>query len=419
MNPMTHHRSFAAEMLENIRRVSVDGPGVTRPSYGAAEGAAHGILVHYAAELNLNVRVDAALNTWIELPGLNPGLPMIVTGSHLDSVRVGGNFDGAAGVVAAMMALRELQNGPPLSRTVAAVAFRGEESAWFGTCYVGSRALTGRLDAEMLASRSPESNQTLETAMRLAGADLTAISRGQALLDAASVHHFLEVHIEQGPTLEALGQPVGVVTGIRGNRRYSNIGWCGESGHSGAVPRSLRRDALLGAAHWIHEVERQWIREEQAGADLAITSGVFGTDPLVHGITSIAGSVRAALDIRSVDSDTLTRLDRWIRSRAEEVAAARGLEVDFGAMIETAPATITEETVLLIEQVAEALDRPVPRLPSGAGHDAAALAEAGIPIGMIFVRNAHGSHNPSEAMDLCDLEIAAQILTGTIRALDL
>ena len=415
---MKQNESFAAEMLENIRKVSADGPGVTRPSFGAAEDAAHGILGRYAAEMGLPVRVDDALNTWIELPGLDPELPMIVTGSHLDSVRIGGNFDGAAGVVAGLCALRQLQDGPRLSRTVAVVAFRGEESAWFGTCYVGSRAITGQLSHEMLAARSPESQQSLAEAMRDAGANVTNIMEGKTLLDPQSVHRFLEVHIEQGPNLEASGHAVGVVTGIRGNRRYSNIRWAGESGHSGAVPRALRKDAVLGVAEWLVEVEQEWIREEQDGSDLVVTSGIVSTNPLVHGVTSIPGAVKTTLDIRSVDPATLGRVDQSIQAYAEAVAARRGLRVEFGPMIETAPASISPDMVSLIEDVAAGLGQSTIRLPSGAGHDAAALAAAGIEIGMIFVRNANGSHNPNEKMEVSDLCIASDILAGAIREFD-
>lgn len=409
--------SSADEMLDAIRAVSADGIGVTRPSYGAAEGAAHGILARLAQETGLAVRVDEALNTWIQLPGTYPDEPMIVTGSHLDSVRNGGNFDGAAGVVAGLLALRELQRGPALERTVALVAFRGEESAWFGTCYVGSRAIVGHLDADMLASRSPESNLSLGEVMASSGADMVKIDRQQALIEISSIHRFFEVHIEQGPDLTSQGIALGAVTGIRGNRRYSAIRWSGEFGHSGAVPRALRRDAVLGVTEWIQALEQEWIAEQEAGADLVVTSGVLSTDPLRHGVTSIPGAVKTSLDIRSVDRATLARFDDWSVVKATEIAKRRGLEVDFGAMIETAPAVIADETVSLITRVADQVGQPIVSLPSGAGHDAAALASAGVEVGMIFVRNANGSHNPDEAMETSDLCAAVPVLVGVIREL--
>ncbi len=409
--------SSANAMLDAIRAVSVDGVGVTRPSYGAAEGAAHGILARFAKETGLAVRVDEALNTWVELPGTDPDEPMIVSGSHLDSVRNGGNFDGAVGVVAGLLALRELQRGPALARTVAVVAFRGEESAWFGTCYAGSRALVGHLDADMLASRSPESNLSLGEVMAAAGADMAKIEGQTPLVDVDSIGHFIEVHIEQGPDLLSQDVALGAVTGIRGNRRYSDIRWSGEFGHSGAVPRVLRHDAVLGVSEWIQAVEQEWIGEQQAGADLVVTNGILSTDPLRHGVTSIAGAIKTSLDIRSVDRSTLTRFDGWAVDKAAEIAGRRGLQVDFGTMIETAPAVIADETVSLITRVAEGLDQPIVSLPSGAGHDAAALASAGVDVGMIFVRNANGSHNPEEAMETSDLCAAVPVLVGVIREL--
>lgn len=407
----------ATEMLDNLRAVSIDGAGVTRPSYGAAESAAHGILRQFAEQTGLQVRVDGALNTWVDLVGTEPDRPMIVTGSHLDSVRCGGNFDGAAGVVAGLLALRQLQNESPLSRTVSLVAFRGEESAWFGTCYIGSRALTGRLDTAMLSSRSPESGLSLEGTLFEAGADLDKIVSGTPLMDVEKIYRFLEVHIEQGPNLVSQGMALGAVTGIRGNRRYANIGWTGESGHSGAVPRPLRHDAVLGIAQWITEVEYEWTREEGRGSDLVVTHGVLSTDARRHGVTSIAGTVKTSLDIRSVDPATMARFDQRVVDKAHEIAQRRGLSVSFGPMVETAPAQISEQTVTLIEKVAAGLNQPITRLPSGAGHDAAALAAAGVEVGMIFVRNMNGSHNPDEAMEVADLCLAVPVLAGVIREL--
>ncbi len=408
---------LAEAMLDAIRSVSVDGLGVTRPSYGAAEGAAHGILARFGEETGMVVRTDEALNTWVQLPGTHPDEPMIVTGSHLDSVRNGGNFDGAAGVVAGLLTLRELQRGPALARTVAVVAFRGEESAWFGTCYAGSRALVGHLEADMLASRSPESNLSLGEVMTSAGADMAKIEGQTPLVDVGSIGHFIEVHIEQGPDLLSQGVALGAVTGIRGNRRYSDIRWSGEFGHSGAVPRTLRHDAVLGVSEWIQAIEQEWISEQQAGADLVMTSGILSTDPLRHGVTSIPGAVKTSLDIRSVEHSTLERFDRWVLDTAADIAGRRGLQVDFGTMIETAPAVIASEMVSMIVGVAQGLGQPIVALPSGAGHDAAALASAGVDVGMIFVRNSNGSHNPDEAMETSDLCAAVPLLVGVIREL--
>lgn len=407
----------AAEMFENLRSVSRDGIGVTRPSFGPAEDAAHGILRRVAGATGLRVRIDDALNTWVDLPGSEPSLPAIVTGSHLDSVRCGGNFDGAAGVVAGLLALRELQSQPKLTRTVSLVAFRGEESAWFGTCYVGSRSMLGQLTTEMLDARSPESNQTLRDAMNGAGADLALVEQQIPLVDPRSIAQFLEVHIEQGPELIAQNAALGVVTGIRGNRRYPNVVWAGEGGHSGAVPRSLRHDAVLGVAEWIHEVELEWLRKEEGGADIVVTNGVLSTDQRQHGVTSIPALVRTSLDIRSVDELVLDRFGAWAEAKAVEIAERRGLSVSFGSVARTAPAFVSLTTVEQIEAAALCEGHVLRRMPSGAGHDAAALATAGIPVGMIFVRNDNGSHNPHEAMEVADLVAAVPILVRVMNEL--
>lgn len=416
-NPTTQmdDSALAGNLFKSLEMVSADGEGITRGSYSAAETAAHNILASEAKRHGLSVTVDEARNTWVELPGKNPGAAAIVIGSHLDSVRQGGNFDGAAGVVAGLITLLRLKAEPALERPVRLVAFRGEESTWFGTCYIGSRSLVGTLDPQLLDVVSQDLNITLREAMTNAGVDLTPIEARQALLDPAQIEQFFELHIEQGPTLVAADCALGAVTGIRGNHRYSAIRWHGTAGHSGAVPRELRKDAVLGAAEWVGAVEQLWLDEEATGVDLVMTVGMISTDPLSHGVTRIPDLVRLSLDIRSVDESVLEGVSAKIAELAEGIAKRRDLTVDLGPRVDSAPASISEDIIRGIEAAATAQKQAIMRLPSGAGHDAAAMSEAGIEIGMIFIRNENGSHNPDESMEISDLCAGIKVLGEIVR----
>jgi len=371
------------------------------------------LMANTSSRHGLKVWTDQARNTWIELEGTEPAESSVVIGSHLDSVRQGGNFDGAAGVVAGLVTLLRLRDGARLRRSIRTVAFRGEESAWFGTCYVGSRALVGLLTTEMLDALSTE-RVPLRVAMAEAGADLDPIDAGLPLIDPHSIVKYFELHIEQGPVLVDAATPLGAVTGIRGNHRYSRVEWSGEAGHSGAVPHLLRHDAVFGAVQWLAEIEDLWHAEESRGGDLVITAGVLGTDPLKHAVTRIPEFVRVSLDIRSVDQATLRRVSSRVEILARQIADARGLSVTLGQRVETPPAEIDSATSETILEVARSLGHRAMALPSGAGHDAAALAEAGIPISMIFIRNRHGSHNPMEAMDLDDFDAGVEVLLRVV-----
>lgn len=403
--------SIARDLFDGLRDLSADGDGVTRGGYSPKEDAAHRFVQDYAQQLGLEVQVDRALNTWIGHPGTLDAEGAVVVGSHLDSVRQGGNYDGSVGVVGGLITLLALDTAH-MKRPVRVVAFRGEESSWFGTCYIGSRAVVGSLESEMLDAYSIEYEKTLRAALQEAGADLQYIESGNPIIDPSTIHQYLELHIEQGPALIAAGCPVGAVTGIRGNYRYPTVHWSGEAGHSGAVPRELRHDAVLGVAAWLSALEQMWEEEEQRPSDLVMTAGVLSTDITRHGITRIPEAVKLSLDIRSLDTATLDRVASKAEGMASSIAEQRGLGVSMGIRVDSAPAQIPESFIQLVCDVAQDFGHKVRRLPSGAGHDAAALAEVGIPIGMIFIRNENGSHNPYESIDPADFLAGVDVLAA-------
>ena len=409
-------RALAERLFRRLAEATGDGVGITRESYGPGESAALDLVEEEARALGLETARDAGANLVVTLAGREPGLPVIACGSHLDSVPQGGNFDGAAGVVAGLMALARFRaEGFRPARGIVLMALRGEESAWFGRAYMGSSALFGRLSAEDLATPHVVTGRPLIDHMREAGVDVARVARGEALLDPATVAAWLELHIEQGPVLVARDLPVAVVTGIRGNIRHRAVECLGEAGHSGAIPRWLRRDAVFATAELITRLDRHWRTLLERGRDLVVTSGIVGTDPAEHALARIPGRLRFSLEARSGSPETLEAFYDLFLSECAGIAEERGVEFRLDRRLDTAPARMDERWVERLRAGLRAMGQPDEPIPSGAGHDAAVFAQAGVPSAMIFVRNQNGSHNPREAMEMADFLIGAELLRRSLR----
>src|ERR1700675_2325691 len=203
---------LAAALFDSLERATRDNPGIVRDSYGAGEQAAHDIMRAAAESMGLEVSIDAIGNLMMTLPGRDRVAPRIIMGSHLDSVPQGGNYDGAAGVVAGLCVLSSLrQAGIQIGCDIVVMGIRAEESAWFDVAYVGSAGAFGLLDPTCLAVRRSDNDPSLEAAITQAGFDPTSIRERRNLLDPAQVRAYLELHIEQGPTLAGVGLPAAVV----------------------------------------------------------------------------------------------------------------------------------------------------------------------------------------------------------------
>ncbi len=402
-------RGQAEALLTEVADATRDGPGITRESYGPGEYAALQVLERHAAALGLACEYDRARNLWMRLPeDTRPG-PVVVIGSHVDSVPQGGNYDGLAGVVAGMLVLAALRGRHEGSAPLRVLALRGEESAWYGRAYTGSMALLGRLPAAALRLPHRAGGGTLSDAMARCGADVDAIAQGTPLLP-EPVAAYLELHIEQGPVMVARGWPVAAVTGIRGNVRHNRVRCIGETGHSGAVPRWLRKDAVLAVSQLLSRMDEHWRVLLQMGMDLVMTSGICTTPAQSHAVSVIPGEVQFSFEARSQDAATLERFHQLMQAECSAIAADRGVRFEFEERLTTAPATMDEGWIQRFEAVAARAGQTLERIPSGAGHDAAVFAAAGIPAAMLFVRNAHGSHNPQEAMDIDDFLLGVQWL---------
>lgn len=401
----------ARRLFDELARETADPPGVTRASFGAGEALAHTLVRREAQRIGLQVRADAIGNLHMTLPGRDRDAPCVLLGSHLDSVPHGGNFDGAAGVLAGVALLEDLANSPQPPCDVTCMAIRAEEMIWFPEHYLGSRAAFGLLprDAPDRVRRA-DTGRTLAEHLEEAGFDPQPIREGRALLDPTRIAAFIELHIEQGPVLVEQNIPVGIVTAIRGNMRYRHAKILGQTTHAGGVPRRSRRDAVLAAAELVTALEAEWLALEAQGQDFVLTIGELSTDPAQHGITKVPGAVHFTLDFRSTDPQVLDRFDGFLRQTSDQIAAQRGVEIDLGAYTRAAEAVMDPHLRSGLMQAAESAKIPVMELASGGGHDCAVFAGQGIPSAMIFVRNENGSHNPDEAMDFDDFAQAIVVL---------
>ncbi len=404
-------RDWIVGLFTELKQDAFDGVGVSRETYGAGETAAIEKVSAVARAEGLEVATDPAANVVITLPGLDREAPAVACGSHLDSVPHGGNYDGAAGVLSGLMALvRARRAGIVPPRDVKLFVLRGEESAWFGRAYVGSSALFGAFDPADLELKHRSTGRPLREYMAEAGAEVERIAAGESFIQASDLACFYELHIEQGPVMIARKVPVGLVTGIRGNIRHPK-GICrGQAAHAGAVPRWLRHDAVFALSDFIMRLDQHWVILMEQGEDLVVTFGIIGTDPAEHAMSRVPGEVGFSLEYRSQSADMLSFFDGILREEMANVGRSRGVAFDLGPAMPTAPARTDPKLVDHLAAMCKEATVPYERLPSGAGHDAAVFANAGVPTAMIFVRNEHGSHNPNEAMDFDDFFMGAEVL---------
>lgn len=409
----------AAAIFDTLAQQTADTVGITRPSYGAGETVAWTILADAARRHGLSVGSDIGANLVLRRPGAGTGAGGVYAGSHLDSVPKGGNFDGAAGVVAGWLALAAFERaGIRTAYDLTVLGMRGEESAWFGVHHIGSRAALGLIPAhELETARRIDTQRTLGEHMAEEGADTDAVRRGIKAVDPATARAYVELHIEQGPVLVHEDIAVGIVAGIRGNMRARNGRCIGEYSHSGAVPRGMRRDAVMAMAEFVAEAEAEWERLEKEGRDLVLTFGKLHTDPAHHSHNKVPGEVRFVVDARSHEVETLDAIQAFLESKAATIAARRGVTLDLGKISRVAPAPMSGGIRALMREGAQRLNIAALDMASGGGHDAGDFANAGVPSGMVFVRNPNGSHNPDEAMAMEDFRLAAILFARTLASL--
>jgi len=404
-------RGLVEELFAELARNGRDDPGITRAPYGAGETFAHDLMSACAAGLGLQIHTDAAANTYMTLPGRDRTLPPVITGSHLDSVAHGGNFDGAAGVVAGLAAIAAITSmGLTPARDITVMAVRAEESVWFGVSYLGSRGALGTLPDGALDVTRVDTGRSVADHIAGCGGDPGALRRGERHLDPARIHAFVEVHIEQASSLVEAGVPVGLCIAIPGNFRYPDARILGRYDHVG-TPRRFRRDAMMAGAEIAMTLDRLWQDNESAGRAMAVTFGRFHTDTDVHGMTTVPGEFRFSLDVRACAPEVLADVEARFHAAVADIERRRRVTFDLGRRAEAAIGEVSAAILKGLEAAAAALGVATMPLGSPASHDAAAFAKAGVPMAMLFVRNENGSHNPAEAMDIDDFLHAVAILT--------
>ena len=410
---MLELRPLAEKLFADVRTLSFDGVGVTRESYGRGESATADCLRQFARQEGLDVHDDRAANVVFRLPDTATQTQVAWTGSHIDSVPQGGNFDGLAGVVAGLLCLVEQKRrGEGYKLPLEVVAFRGEESAWFGKAYMGSGALFGKISEADLDLKQRTTGESMADCMRQCGADVEAIRSQQILFDKARVKAYVELHIEQGPVMIARDLPLAVVSGIRGNVRHNRIVCHGDAQHSGVVPRWLRHDAMFAVADLIMRIDEHWRVLLERGTDLVVTTGIVSTDPAEHSISRIPGQVSFSLEARSKSNGTLEAFYQLMRAECSAIERERGVRFVFDRRLLSDPATMDSGVCNLLSKICTDQGTTFEVMPSGAGHDASLFANAGIASGMLFVRNQNGSHNPHEAMDMGDFMLGVQAMNS-------
>jgi allantoate deiminase len=374
-----------------------EDPGSTRRTFlSPPMRDCHREITKWLTAAGAEVSVDAAGNLRGFFPASQSAAPRLLLGSHLDTVPNAGAYDGALGIVLAV-ALLELLEGRHLPFAIEVVGFSEEEGVRFGTPFIGSRALVGRLDEDLL-NHQDANRISVRTAIKNFGLNPEEIPR--AALRAGALA-YLEFHIEQGPVLESLGRPLGVVEAIAAQTRMEFV-FLGRANHAGTTPMHLRRDAIAAAAEWIVAVERT--ASNYPG--LVATVGRIEAKPGATNV--IAAETCVTLDIRHKSDDTRDRAAENLVRLAKEIAERRGLALQQQVLLCQRAAAMDPFLVHQIEEAIRSTGCQPHRMTSGAGHDAMILAEK-VPAAMIFLRSPGGiSHDPAESVEAEDVAKALE-----------
>lgn len=388
--------------------------GVTRLGYTPAEDAVMAYLTKEGERLGLEIETDPAGNVWMTLPGRDRSLPALVAGSHTDSVLDGGNYDGLAGICAALAPVWWWKgSGKALQRDYRVLLIRSEEQGLIGTA-----GILGKLTGKDLARRFVEDGPTLGEALAAHAIDPAPLMGGKPLIDLSRIAAFFEAHIEQRETLDrSPDRRVGIVTGIRGVRVHRRIAAHGVTAHAGAIEYPDRHDAVAACARFISRMFDHWTRARAMGEDLVFTTGGIRT-PDTAIFNKISGECEMTLDMRSLDQATFDRFSSLIDRELADIGEEMGVTFEADPPVVIGCNRCDASLIERLHRAADALGIGTLEMPSGAGHDAANFGAAGIPYAMLFIANQHGSHNPDEAMKTEDFVAAAAVMTRALEEFD-
>jgi len=400
--------ALAMSRINALAQISEESGRLTRTFASPAMRRANELVGSWMRHAGMTVRLDATGNLIGRYPAARPGGKVFLLGSHLDTVRDAGRFDGPLGVLVAIACVQQLHDTRThLPFAIEVVGFADEEGARFQTTYLGSRALAGTFNPEDL-KRTDARGITMAAAIRKFGGNPHAITG--AKLDPNRLLGYAEVHIEQGPVLDRKRLAVGVVSAIAGQTR-ARVCFSGQAGHAGTVPMKLRQDALCAAAQFVLAVET--VARRRGG--LIATVGEIAALPGASNV--IPGEARLSLDVRHPDDAERVRGCKDLQSRAERIAGGRRLRVRWELIQQTGAVSCDRRLSALMKAAAARHQREVPLLASGAGHDAAAMA-AVTPVTMLFVRCQGGiSHSPAESVSKADVRVAITVMGNFLKQL--
>ena len=382
-------QQVVADLRELAARTSTSD-GAQRLAWGPVWRDARSWFAGKIASLGLEMRTDAAGNNWITLPGERDDT--VIIGGHLDSVPNGGWLDGALGVLSGLGALRMFAGSrPPL--TIMVVDWADEEGARFGRSLLGSSAAAGSLDVDDVRELTDKQGTRLADALKDNGIEIDRMLDARSELRRIRAHAYLELHIEQGPVLESMNRPTGVVLGTFGVERHM-LRFVGQAAHSGSTPIPMRRDAFLAAAQTALECREIARRYSKPGAGVVCTVGVVKTEPGI--VTAVPGVCEMSLDQRALDPGVLAAMLADAKTAAEQAARENNVTVEWRTVWRIEPRPFDPRLIELCAEAVREVTGDAPRLPSGPLHDAAEMVPH-MPTVMMFAYSSNGlSHCKEE-----------------------
>lgn len=385
--------SAAGHVVEDLRELAArtsTPDGAQRLAWGPVWREARAWYAGRIRALGLEMRTDSAGNNWVFLPGERE--ETVIVGAHLDSVPNGGWLDGALGMMAGLGALRMFSDTRP-PRTIAVVDWADEEGARFGRSLLGSSAAGGSLNVDDLRGLVDKQGIRLPDALKENGVDIDHMREAHAELKRIPAHAYLELHIEQGPVLESMNKPAGVVLGTFGVERHM-LRFVGQAAHSGSTPIPMRRDAFLAAAQTALECREIARRHSKPGAGVVCTVGVVNVEPGI--VTAVPGVCEISLDQRALDADVLARMLAEAKTASERAARENDVSVEWRPLWRIEPRPFDPRLIQLCTEAVREVTGDAPLLPSGPLHDAAEMAPH-MPTVMMFAYSANGlSHCKEE-----------------------
>ena len=398
--------------FDAMAQLTAPGEGINRLAFTDADWAGRQYIIDRMTDAGLSIAIDDFGNVIGYKSGKNPELPVVMVGSHTDSVPNGGNYDGVVGVLSAIEVIRSMiDDGYEHDHTIAVVDFMCEESGRFGNATLGSKAMRGELTVQDLHRLVDKQGISLYEALKGRNLNPDGI---ETMAYKRPVKSFTEIHIEQGKVLEHEQKTIGIVTGIAAPERFY-VTIRGNADHSGATPMNLRHDALCGASKIILGIEE--IASMQEEPPVVGTVGVVEVTPGAMNV--IPGAVKLGVDIRSISKVARNSVVTLVKEFIDITAEKRGLSYTIETIAQDHPVEMHPAMIREIEEAVKSVGVEYMTIPSGAGHDAMHWAEV-VPTGMIFIPCRDGiSHNPAEFAEMDDIVTGAEVLDKVLRKLSL